>query len=138
MDINAELGEAKNCVQSFGSGCLDEVNKYRIGVQQLVTGKPYEQKQSSKHGAELAAEKAGGFVVDAAAFIGACTLAPHRKEAEIAEALRAASPTASPNLLIVEHADRLLGREGRMVEAVRAIGRGAECMEGVPFAVELD
>jgi predicted protein tyrosine phosphatase len=73
----------------------------------------------------------------AAAFIGACVLAPERDEVEIATALRAASPTATPNSLLVEHADRLLGRNGRMVEAIRLIGRGTECLEGVPFAVEL-
>jgi predicted protein tyrosine phosphatase len=73
----------------------------------------------------------------AAAFIAACVLAPERPEIEIAQAIRAASPTASPNTLLVEVADRMLARNGRMVAAVKAIGRGEECMEGVPFALEL-
>ena len=38
---------------------------------------------------------------------------------------------------MVEIADRLLQRNGRMVEAIRAIGRGADCYEGVPFALEV-
>ena len=73
----------------------------------------------------------------AAAFITACALAPERPEREIAQALRAASPTATPNALLVEVADRMLARDGRMIEAVALIGRGEECVEGVPFALEL-
>ena len=73
----------------------------------------------------------------AAAFIAACALAPERPEIEIARALRAASPTASPNTRLIEIADRMLGRAGRMVAAVDAIGRGEDCFEGVPFALEL-
>jgi predicted protein tyrosine phosphatase len=74
----------------------------------------------------------------AAAYIAACALAPQRPERDIAEALRAASPTATPNSLLVRHADELLGRSGRMVAAIRAIGRGADCMEGSPFTLEID
>ncbi len=74
----------------------------------------------------------------AAAYIAACALAPQRSERHIARALRNASPTATPNLLLVRHADELLSREGRMVEAIEAIGRGAECMEGEPFTLEID
>ena len=73
----------------------------------------------------------------ASAYIGVCKLSPHRDEQEIARALRAASPTATPNLRFVALADERLGRKGRMVEAIRAIGRGRECMEGDPFALEL-
>ena len=73
----------------------------------------------------------------AAAFIAACALTPERPEMEIAQALRAASPTASPNTLLVEVADRMLGRDGRMIAAVASIGRGEECFEGVPFALDL-
>lgn len=73
----------------------------------------------------------------AAAYIAACALAPQRPELEIAEALRAASPTATPNSLLVQHADELLGRNGRMVAAIRSIGRGADCMEGAPFVLEI-
>jgi predicted protein tyrosine phosphatase len=73
----------------------------------------------------------------AAAFIGACALEPDRLELEIAEELRRASPTATPNRRLVALADRMLGRQGRMTEAVAAIGRGADCCEGAPFAMEL-
>lgn len=74
----------------------------------------------------------------AAAFIGACALTPEVSETGWADRLRAASPTATPNLRLVELADDVLGREGRMVQAIRAIGRGAECFEGEPFALHLD
>ena len=73
----------------------------------------------------------------ASAFIAVCRLSPHRDEAEIAQALRAASPTATPNLRFIALADERLGRSGRMVAAIEAIGRGEECMEGVPFVTEL-
>ena len=73
----------------------------------------------------------------AAAYIAACALDPTRDEAELAQTLRANSPTATPNTLMVEVADRLLARDGRMIAAISAIGRGAECFEGVPFALDL-
>ena len=69
----------------------------------------------------------------AAAFTIACALAPERREDEIAQALRTASPSATPNRRLVAIADEMLGRNGRMVEAIDRIGRGAEAMEGEPF-----
>lgn len=60
----------------------------------------------------------------AAAFITACAIQPERNEEEIAQAIRAASVTAQPNPRIVRFGDQLLGRNGRMVEAVRGIGKG--------------
>ena len=69
----------------------------------------------------------------AAAFTAMCMLKPRSDEEELAWQLRRLSPSASPNRLIVSHADALLGREGRMIAAVDAIGRGAEAAEGVPF-----
>jgi predicted protein tyrosine phosphatase len=74
----------------------------------------------------------------AAAFICACALAPQREESKIALALRAASPTATPNARLVALADATLGREGRMNRAIEEIGRGEECFVGVPFALEIE
>ncbi|HZH12114.1 MAG TPA: tyrosine phosphatase family protein [Microvirga sp.] len=74
----------------------------------------------------------------AAAYIAACALAPDRDEAELARALRKAAPSATPNARFVALADDLLHRQGRMVEAIRAIGRGAEAMEGSPFMLRLN
>jgi predicted protein tyrosine phosphatase len=73
----------------------------------------------------------------AAAFILACALAPERAEGELACELRRASPTATPNRRFVALADKMLGRDGRMCAAIEAIGRGADCFEGAPFALEL-
>jgi predicted protein tyrosine phosphatase len=74
----------------------------------------------------------------AAAFVLACAHAPHRPEAEIAAQLRALSPTATPNSLIVALGDEILSRGGRMSAAISTIGRGAECFEGVPFRLDLE
>lgn len=74
----------------------------------------------------------------AAAYIAACALAPKRDEFAIARSLRSASPTASPNALLVALADDALGRRGRMREAIAEIGRGQDCFEGKPFALELN
>jgi predicted protein tyrosine phosphatase len=64
-------------------------------------------------------------------------LRPHRDEAEIAQAVRTNSPTATPNARLVAIADAMLGRNGRMAAAIEKIGRGRTCCEGVPFALEL-
>ena len=74
----------------------------------------------------------------AAAFIAACALTPERDEAELACTLREAAPSATPNARFVALADDLLARQGRMVNAIRAIGRGAEAMEGTPFMLQLN
>ncbi len=74
----------------------------------------------------------------ASAFASVCALASHRDEASIARALRRASPTATPNMRIVSLADRLLGRDGRMIAAIETIGRGVIAAEGEPFRLELE
>jgi predicted protein tyrosine phosphatase len=74
----------------------------------------------------------------AAAFAAACALNPRRSEAAIAQEIRQASRTATPNSLIVSLADRLLGRNGRMISAIETIGRGEAAYEGVPFQLALE
>ena len=74
----------------------------------------------------------------AGAYVTACALNPQRNEVAIAQALRRASATATPNLRIVSLADRLLGRSGRMVAAIETIGSGAMAAEAVPFRLELE
>ena len=74
----------------------------------------------------------------AGAYVAVCALNPHRDEAAIAKALRRASLTATPNTRIVELADRLLGRGGRMIRAIEAIGRGIEAFEAHPFRLDLE
>lgn len=74
----------------------------------------------------------------AAAFIAACALRPERDESQLAQLIRTRSPTATPNALLVRLADQALGREGRMRQAISAIGMGEMCYEGVPFMLEID
>ncbi|MFZ5735145.1 MAG: tyrosine phosphatase family protein [Pseudomonadota bacterium] len=74
----------------------------------------------------------------ASAFAAACALNPHRDELSIARQIRQASPSAYPNRLIVALADKALGREGRMLRALDAIGPGDLSVEGRPFRVDLE
>ena len=74
----------------------------------------------------------------ASAYIIAAALAPKRDEAELAWRLREVSPSATPNPRLVAVADRLLGRNGRMVQAIDAIGRGADAYEGTPFVLDIE
>ncbi|WP_442583303.1 tyrosine phosphatase family protein [Mesorhizobium sp. ASY16-5R] len=74
----------------------------------------------------------------ASAYIIAAALAPRREEAELAATLRRLSPSATPNPRLIALADQILGRQNRMVEAIRSIGRGADAYEGVPFGLNID
>lgn len=72
----------------------------------------------------------------ATAYITACAHNPESDEEEIALALRAASPSASPNRRFVALADEALGRNGRMRRAIDKIGRGQSWLdigEAQPF-----
>jgi predicted protein tyrosine phosphatase len=71
----------------------------------------------------------------AAAFIGLCALGA-APEIEIAQNLRRLSPSATPNKRLVELGDALLSRQGRMLQAIESIGRGADCFEGEVFCME--
>lgn len=77
----------------------------------------------------------------AAAYITACAIQPERDERDIARAIRDASVTAQPNPRIVGFGDKLLNRDGRMVEAVRAIGKGSFggtwIEEAEPFVIKI-
>lgn len=69
----------------------------------------------------------------AAAYVIACAKDPKVGEAEWAGRLRQAAPFATPNARIVALADGLLGRDGAMIAAVAALGRGAETALGSSF-----
>ena len=74
----------------------------------------------------------------ASAFAIACALNPQRSEAQIARQIRGASACAHPNRLIVSHADRLLGRDGRMVRALDDMGPGDLTVQGRPFRIDIE
>ena len=69
----------------------------------------------------------------ASAYIAQCMLHPEKSETDLANDLRRLSPPATPNRLIIAHADAILGRNGRMVSAIESIGRGASAFEGNVF-----
>jgi predicted protein tyrosine phosphatase len=73
----------------------------------------------------------------AAAFVSVCALSPQVEERSIAVALRRASPTATPNARIIALADHLLGRRGRMIAAIEAIGQGEFATEAEPFRLDV-
>lgn len=69
----------------------------------------------------------------ATAFIAQCVLRQEVAEDDLATELRSLSPSATPNRVLVAHADKLLGRGGRMSDAIAAIGRGEDAFEGRVF-----
>lgn len=73
----------------------------------------------------------------AAAYILAMSINPDLDEFALAQELRARAPSATPNARLVQFADVLLDRNGRMVEAIRSIGRGADAFAGTPFELPL-
>jgi predicted protein tyrosine phosphatase len=73
----------------------------------------------------------------AAALIAALSLAPEQEDMALARRLRTASPYATPNARIIEIGDALLGRRGQLVNAVKAIGRGAEADGNAPFVLTI-
>ena len=74
----------------------------------------------------------------ASAFAAACLLNPGRDERDIAQKIRAASPIAQPNRLLVTLADQALGRDGRMVRALDEMGPGSMTVVGRPFRLDLE
>ncbi len=65
-----------------------------------------------------------------AAALIALALDADGQELEAARILREAAPHAHPNARIIALADRLLGREGRLVAARAAMGPGTPVLEG--------
>jgi predicted protein tyrosine phosphatase len=73
----------------------------------------------------------------ASAYAAACALSPERDEIAIAQEMRRASRTATPNRLIVSLADQILGRQGRMIAGIESIGPGDLAYEADPFSLDL-
>ncbi|MCV9997627.1 tyrosine phosphatase family protein [Pararhizobium sp. YC-54] len=69
----------------------------------------------------------------AAAAIAALAVEPDQDDMDLALRLRTASAYVTPNSRLIEIADRLLSRNGRLVAAIKAIGRGADADGNVPF-----
>jgi len=74
----------------------------------------------------------------AAALIAALAVRPDEDDAALVRRLRQASPYATPNARLIEFGDAVLNRGGRLIAAVRAIGRGADADGNVPFLLPLE
>jgi predicted protein tyrosine phosphatase len=73
----------------------------------------------------------------AAALIAALAVHPEEDDVVLARRLRSASRYATPNTRLIMIADEVLGRKGRLVDAVKAIGRGANADGNAPFVLPL-
>jgi predicted protein tyrosine phosphatase len=73
----------------------------------------------------------------ASAFTILCDRLGPGRETEIAHAMRQRAPHAQPNRLLVRHADDALGRQGKMIAAVNAMGPPLLVEEGVTTAFPL-
>ena len=71
----------------------------------------------------------------AGAYILACRRQNSLDETALANLLRDHAPFATPNACLIALADELLARDGRMIRAIRDIGRGADAFEGTPFSI---
>ena len=71
----------------------------------------------------------------ASAYIVAIALNPTLDETALAQKLRQLSPSATPNIRLIALADNILGRNGRMIDAINAIGRGEDAFEGDVFSL---
>lgn len=74
----------------------------------------------------------------AACLILAAQTNPNGDMIQLAQSLRKKSPMATPNSLMIKLADDALNLDGRLIEAVSQIGRGADASEGLPFFMEVD
>jgi predicted protein tyrosine phosphatase len=73
----------------------------------------------------------------AAAYILLCDIRGAGQEQAIARELRTLAPHAQPNRLMIQHADQILGRSGRMIAAVEAMGEARIVLEAEPVEIRL-
>ncbi len=72
----------------------------------------------------------------AAAAIAALAIAPDQDDDALADRLRAASPFATPNARLIAIGDAMLGRNGRLIAAMKRIGRGKDADGNTPFVFD--
>ncbi|OEC93028.1 MULTISPECIES: tyrosine phosphatase family protein [unclassified Rhizobium] len=73
----------------------------------------------------------------AAALIAALAVHPEENDLVLVRRLRASSPFVTPNARLIAIGDDMLGRRGRLVAAVKEIGRGADADGNAPFTLSL-
>jgi predicted protein tyrosine phosphatase len=74
----------------------------------------------------------------AAALIAMLAVHPEEDDLALVRRLRLASPYATPNARLIQIGDAMLNRAGRLVDAVRSIGRGADADGNAPFVLALE
>jgi predicted protein tyrosine phosphatase len=74
----------------------------------------------------------------AAALIAMLAVHPEENDMALVRRLRLVSPHATPNARLIEIGDSMLNRAGRLVDAVRSIGRGADADGNAPFVLALE
>ena len=72
----------------------------------------------------------------AAAAITILSLLPHAQPELLAQLIRQKSPMATPNPMMIQHADILLGLDNKLIRAIKYIGRGVDAFEGQPFSID--
>lgn len=73
----------------------------------------------------------------AAALIASLAISPDDDDFALATRLRTATAFATPNSRLIDIADTLLSRGGRLSAAVKKIGRGADADGNAPFVLPL-
>lgn len=73
----------------------------------------------------------------AAAVIASLSLDPEQDEFALANRLRQVAPHVTPNSRLIEFGDKALSRNGRLVAAIKSIGRGAETDGRASFVLPL-
>ncbi|MBR0556203.1 tyrosine phosphatase family protein [Ciceribacter sp. L1K23] len=73
----------------------------------------------------------------AAALIASLAISPDEDDGALVQRLRTASPFATPNARLIAFADARLERQGRLIAAVKAMGRGADADGDAPFVLPL-
>ncbi len=126
---------------------IETTNHLKIAINDIIAPQEGLTHASAQHVEELIAfarvwSRKGPMVVHcwagisrstAAAYISLCALNPDVPEKLIAQRLRQASAFASPNRLLVQLADDILGRRGRMSDAIALIGPAEFAAESIPF-----
>jgi predicted protein tyrosine phosphatase len=74
----------------------------------------------------------------AAALIAMLAVRPDEDDHALVSRLRHSSPYATPNARLIQIGDEVLNRGGRLVDAVRSIGRGADADGNAPFVLSLE
>lgn len=129
---------------------VEERNHLKLAVNDIISDQPGLVAPRPEHIDQLLSfvrrwNRSGPLVIhclagisrsSAAAFITLCEINSGVSEFTIARSVRAASRTATPNSRMVQLADKVLGRDGRMIEAIESIGNGVATFSGEPFSLD--